>query len=522
MKIKDIDILKYIILNEEENKKSTFEEDPMGFILKKYASLNSLLEELMTPSFKEYLDGIYVMAPKPTTFRVVLHNKRYFFLTYLKNAYEASIGGKRYYLLEIGEKERCMLAISKLLQYGSPLVTQGPEGAEEGTRSEEESEKGTTGAEETSSEEETTSPGEKPLTERLILEYLIKEISMENIIDKILNDPISNGKLAKHSKSFKIKNIGNITPDDFKDILSKSLEIDINNIKVINPGAAGSRSRKFYTFDFDYNNKNYKIALASKSRGEDIEKIQIEYINNFIENFGQNIDILIEDQDILKEEEEEEKKSNSRVFENVYGVKKIPGNKPADFEFLTTGTSDTTNNLFIQHKDFKKSQQYCGFSKIKSHPEVKSFIEDIQHITKEFKPKEKYSRAISDPVLKHQTVYGIGDTYGENRIQAIYFGNLRLEKTNNPNDKEFKLVSDKYFTDITIPSGEYDPYLFATYRLDHNQEEIKYCRFNVCPQKFLKALDPPPKNLDPDSTTTTTTTDDNMTNTDNENPINKI
>jgi hypothetical protein len=174
MKIKNIDILKYIILNEED-KKFTFKEDSTGFILKKYASLNSLLEELMTPSFKEYLDGIYVMAPKPTTFRVVLHNKRYFFLTYLKNAYEASIGGKRYYLLEIGEKERCMLAISKLLQYGAPLVTQGPEGAEEGTRPEEEYD--TTGVEETSPEEETTSPGEEPLTEKLILEYIIKKIN---------------------------------------------------------------------------------------------------------------------------------------------------------------------------------------------------------------------------------------------------------------------------------------------------------------------------------------------------------
>jgi hypothetical protein len=482
MKIKDIDILKYIILNEEENKKSTFEEDPMGFILKKYASLNSLLEELMTPSFKEYLDGIYVMAPKPTTFRVVLHNKRYFFLTYLKNAYEASIGGKRYYLLEIGEKERCMLAISKLLQYGAPLVTQGPEGAEEGTRSEEESEEGTTGAEETSSEEETTSPGEKPLTERLILEYLIKEISNNDIINKIISSQGSDLKLDTHSDPKRIKNITNISNDEFKETISKSLEVDINDIQVIGPKTDENTSSKFYKFIFPYKGTIRDIVLAgNKIAGEKIEKIQLEYINNFIEDFGEPIDIIVSENDINN--------TNATIYKNIKGIRKIPGNKPADFEFLGD------KSFYIQHKDYPAAQQYCGFSKIIQHEEVSKFVSDVKLITTKFTPKEKYTRAILDPVLKHQTVYGIGDTYGENRIKAIYFGNLVLEKTENKNNpKEFKLISNQYFTDETIPFGEYEPRLFATYRRHNNQMEVQYCRFGVYPKKFLQATILPVKN----------------------------
>jgi len=141
---KDLEILKKLLAEadedettetpEEEPKEGSFEENPMEFILKKYHGLKELMSELMTEDFEEFVDGIFVMAPKPTTFKVMLHNGQYFFLTYLGPAYEAQIAGKKYYLKGIGEKERCMMAISRLLRFGTPLKTQGPEGAEQGTR----------------------------------------------------------------------------------------------------------------------------------------------------------------------------------------------------------------------------------------------------------------------------------------------------------------------------------------------------------------------------------------------------
>ena len=98
---KDLDILKAILLEADEDTKETedtetkdsevtdanakadkpdssFDKDPMGFILKKYHSLNILLEELMTPAFREYVTAIFIQAPKPTTFKVVLHNSQFF------------------------------------------------------------------------------------------------------------------------------------------------------------------------------------------------------------------------------------------------------------------------------------------------------------------------------------------------------------------------------------------------------------------------------------------------------------
>lgn len=150
--MKDLEILKRIILEADEEsvettvdsettqvkekpKNAAFEKDPMGFILKKYHTLNEIMTELMTKDFREFVDAIFYIAPKPTTFKIQLHNGQSFFMTYMKeNIYEAIISGKRYYLAGIGEKERCMMAIARLLRFGTPLKTKGAEGAEEGTR----------------------------------------------------------------------------------------------------------------------------------------------------------------------------------------------------------------------------------------------------------------------------------------------------------------------------------------------------------------------------------------------------
>jgi hypothetical protein len=145
------DIIRKLILNEVERmepKVKSFEDDPISFILQKYPTLRKTLEMLMTPAFKDYITGIYITAPKPTTFKVVLHNGQYFTLTFLGKAYEATVNGKKFYLQTIGERERCINAIARSLQTGNPIETKGPEGEEKTSEPEE-------APEETSAEEET-------------------------------------------------------------------------------------------------------------------------------------------------------------------------------------------------------------------------------------------------------------------------------------------------------------------------------------------------------------------------------
>jgi len=178
-------IIKQILLEadkeqpEQEEKKelTPFEQDPMGFILKKYASLNELLTELMTDSFKEYLNAIFIVAPKPTTFKVLLHNGQYFFLTYLNKAYQATISGKNYYLMTLGEKQLCMQAIARLLRFGSPLKTKGPEGAEQDTGAAE----GETGGETVTPETPPAEGGEELKEASILAEILKRQLFNEAV-----------------------------------------------------------------------------------------------------------------------------------------------------------------------------------------------------------------------------------------------------------------------------------------------------------------------------------------------------
>jgi len=208
---KDLDILKAILLEAEGDEKevekndaeekvdnrasekndkpdSSFDKDPMGFILKKYHTLNELLSELMTPDFKEYITAIFIQSPKPTTFKIVLHNTQYFYLSYMGDGiYEAIIAGKRHYLSSIGEKERAMKGVSRLLQQGSPLKTKGPEGAEQGTRPEGEDDGSLSGGnnngggDQTAGAEATAEPAEEenaPITESAILRGILIEANL--------------------------------------------------------------------------------------------------------------------------------------------------------------------------------------------------------------------------------------------------------------------------------------------------------------------------------------------------------
>jgi hypothetical protein len=128
------DIIRRLILNEVERmepKVQSFEDDPINFILAKYPTLRKTLEMLMSPAYKDYITGIYIVAPKPTTFKIVLHNGQTFMLTFLGKAYEATVAGKKFYLQTIGERERCVNAIARILAVGNPIETKGPEGEEQ-------------------------------------------------------------------------------------------------------------------------------------------------------------------------------------------------------------------------------------------------------------------------------------------------------------------------------------------------------------------------------------------------------
>ena len=111
-----------------EQTELTYESNPLEFILMKYPSLQKTLVGLLTDDFRDYVVGVYIMAPKPTIFKIVLHNNRSFYLIYMgDDNYEAKVSGKKYWLPSIGDFERATMAIADLLMMGTPPTTQGPE-----------------------------------------------------------------------------------------------------------------------------------------------------------------------------------------------------------------------------------------------------------------------------------------------------------------------------------------------------------------------------------------------------------
>jgi hypothetical protein len=279
----------------EKPKNAAFEKDPMGFILKKYNTLNEIMIELMTKDFREFVDAIFYIAPKPTTFKIQLHNGQNFFLTYMKDdIYEAIIGGKRYYLAGIGEKERCMMAISRLLRFGTPLKTKGAEGAEEGTRDNTGMEGdwaangGSGGGTETGGEEEVTASAEETSSEELtedqrILEAILKEATKPT---SAANKEVVNILISKYPDKFEAQSAKNriankikMSASDFEKIIKK--EVKAKNIKVYPPKSGQNDSSKFDMFQFDTQFGPAELYLsggASANLGSKFEKDLVDRI----------------------------------------------------------------------------------------------------------------------------------------------------------------------------------------------------------------------------------------------------
>lgn len=170
-----------------------FEDDPMGYILQKYPSLDATLSDLLTDSYKDYITGVFVMAPIPTTFKILLHNGQYFFLIYAKDSYIAKIAGKKYYLNDLGAEEYAIKSIADLLTMGSPPGAEGPDTETENETVTDTGEEDTTvepPAEDEGGGEEDQLAENTPTKFRIIKEHLLteEEKSLKQQIIDLLKD----------------------------------------------------------------------------------------------------------------------------------------------------------------------------------------------------------------------------------------------------------------------------------------------------------------------------------------------
>lgn len=118
---KEVILEKYIkvavkkALKEQEEQQRKAEK--AMYLVYRFPGLKKVMEDLMSPAFGRYINGINIIAPKPTTFKVNLINSQDFNIKYLgKGKFSIKIAGKQYYPDNIGEAERASQAIADILE----------------------------------------------------------------------------------------------------------------------------------------------------------------------------------------------------------------------------------------------------------------------------------------------------------------------------------------------------------------------------------------------------------------------
>ena len=87
------------------------------YMVYRFPGLKKLMEDLMSPAFGRYVNGINIVAPKPTTFKVDLTDGQDFSIKYVsKGNFQVKVAGKRYNPVNIGELERASQSIADLLE----------------------------------------------------------------------------------------------------------------------------------------------------------------------------------------------------------------------------------------------------------------------------------------------------------------------------------------------------------------------------------------------------------------------
>lgn len=116
------------VLNEEEPTpeeepdmeapKETVLEDATDEILGKFPTLKKAIIKLQTDQFKEFVDSIDWISPRPSSFRVNIKNGQYYILKWTGTGFEAQILGKRYYIDKIDEYQQALDKLARLYKEG--------------------------------------------------------------------------------------------------------------------------------------------------------------------------------------------------------------------------------------------------------------------------------------------------------------------------------------------------------------------------------------------------------------------
>ena len=93
-------------------------EEELFPVLAKFPKLKEVIMDLLTDQYGDFISDIWWVAPRPTTFKIILANEQYFYLIYTERSWIAQVEGKKFYLANLNEEERVADSIARILRYG--------------------------------------------------------------------------------------------------------------------------------------------------------------------------------------------------------------------------------------------------------------------------------------------------------------------------------------------------------------------------------------------------------------------
>jgi len=86
----------------------------------RFDEVEQALKELFTENYREFIDEVTLVAPKPATFKVDLPNGNNIFLKWLGEAFEIQIEGKRYKMDYHEQFMQALNHLTEMFKYGTP------------------------------------------------------------------------------------------------------------------------------------------------------------------------------------------------------------------------------------------------------------------------------------------------------------------------------------------------------------------------------------------------------------------
>lgn len=111
---------------DESAPEETILEDATDIMLSKFPTLKATLIKLQTEDFKEFVNTIDWISPRPTSFRINLKNGQDYILKWTGKAFEAQIMGKRYLLSNISDYQQALDKLA-ILYKEAPMTGAGEE-----------------------------------------------------------------------------------------------------------------------------------------------------------------------------------------------------------------------------------------------------------------------------------------------------------------------------------------------------------------------------------------------------------